>query len=460
MSQTLIKTIANFSTTLTTKTAVGATTGTLTSGLDADGIQLPTGTYGFTVDRNNASMEHFTATLTGDALTDIKTVTLGTGLGTAGLLRIHRKGAEVIISDHVAIKRMMNILDGTTDLDSGTILKYDGTVVPTTANQLTPKSYIDGIAIAGSPDSATGTKGIVKMSVAPASATGPIAVGSNDWASNTNFGISRLSVTAASATGPIVVGDNDGRVPTTGENDALVGDNTDIAVGSGNLFVTQTGLQKHAEGYAAATAGSDAYYVTLAPIPTSLVNGMVVRFKADVANTGAATLNVNGSGALAIVTGLSTALATGDIVANQVCEVIYNSTGTVWQLINPASTIILPQVFTSGTTTKDAADASTTQNIAHGLGGIPKKVTIRASIVGVHGYYAYTTYNGTTQSSVSVMGDGSTNDLQTTFEIHATAHSAGDATGVVTFDATNIIITWTKTNSPSGVYTLFWEAQK
>lgn len=42
------------------------------------------------------------------------------------------------------------------------------------------KEYIDGVAIAGSPDAALATKGITKLSVAPASAGNPIAVGDND----------------------------------------------------------------------------------------------------------------------------------------------------------------------------------------------------------------------------------------------------------------------------------------
>lgn len=122
---------------------------------------------------------------------------------------------------------------------------------------------------------------------------------------------------------------------TENQQDALLGNNTDIAVGTGNKYVTQTGLQKSAETYAADAQANDTYVITLDPVPTSLVNGMTLRFKANTANTGPATLNVNGLGALAIVTGVSTALATGDILANQVCEVIYNSTGTVWQLVNP-----------------------------------------------------------------------------------------------------------------------------
>lgn len=180
MTQLLTKIIADFSTTLTTKTAVGATTATLTSGLDGDAIQLPTGTYGFTIDRGNSNKEYFTATLTGANLTAIKNVTRGTGVGTSGLVRTHRKGAEVIISDWVAMKRMLDILDGTTSLDASTPLGYDGTASISTDNQLATKAYVDGVAIAGGADSSTTVKGIGKVSVAPVSATAPIFVGDND----------------------------------------------------------------------------------------------------------------------------------------------------------------------------------------------------------------------------------------------------------------------------------------
>jgi hypothetical protein len=86
----------------------------------------------------------------------------------------------VIITDWVSLKRILNVLDGTTDLDASTPLKYDGTATISTSNQLATKAYADGLAIAGAPDSSTTVKGIVKMSVAPASAADPIAVGTND----------------------------------------------------------------------------------------------------------------------------------------------------------------------------------------------------------------------------------------------------------------------------------------
>lgn len=198
MASDLVKIIADFSTTLVTKVAVGATTATLTSATDDDGVALPAGTYGFTIDRNSANKEYFTATLSGTSLTDVKTVTRGTGVGTSGFAMAHRKGAEVIISDHVALKRMLDLLDGTTDLDSTNPFMYDGTATISDAKHIATKAYVDGVAIAGAPDASTTVKGITKLSVAPASPTDPIAVGDND----TRF--STVSGTALSASNKVV----------------------------------------------------------------------------------------------------------------------------------------------------------------------------------------------------------------------------------------------------------------
>ncbi len=124
----------------------------------------------------------------------------------------------------------------------------------------------------------------------------------------------------------------------------------------------------------------------------------------------------------------------------------------------------------NGTTTKDASDASTTQNIAHGLGRIPKRVRItaiysanNASSDSVPFPFAMTVYNGTTQSSLSAYPSSATGvnyTTSTSFTLNITHSGSPDTqTGVVTFDSTNIIITWTKTNSPTGTYNLLWEAQ-
>jgi hypothetical protein len=96
-------------------------------------------------------------------------------------------------------------------------------------------------------------------------------------------------------------------------------------------------IQDGSKSYAASSAGSDSYAITLSPAPNALTAGMVVNFKADVANTGAATLNVNTLGADAIIKSGGNPLQTNDILADQLSSVIYD--GTSWQLISPANNV-------------------------------------------------------------------------------------------------------------------------
>lgn len=227
------------------------------------------------------------------------------------------------------------------------------------------------------------------------------------------------------------------------------------------LFVSPTTiLNTQTYDYAADAGSTDAYAITVTPAPAAYVAGQIFRFKANTLNTGTATLNVNSLGAITIVKNVSTALDTGDILSGQIITVVYN--GTNFALQSMVATTSLAVTYKSGTTSKSANDASTTQNIAHGLGKIPKYVKIMAQTnTGSPGgvFLATTTYDGTTQASVSTYltgGFGITNNV--TFTLNSDTTS-GTQNGVVTFDATNIIITWTKTNSPAGSYLLLWEAQ-
>lgn len=161
-----------------------------------------------TIDGNSSSSkEYIKCTLTSTALTAIQNVSRQ-GTLTTGFAKAHRaKTATVTITDFAIIKKMLDLLDGTTTFNASVPLGYDGTATISTANQFATKAYVDGVAIAGGADASTTVKGITKMSVAPASAASPIAVG-----------------------------DNDPRVPTTDENDALAG--TSGTPSSSNKYVT------------------------------------------------------------------------------------------------------------------------------------------------------------------------------------------------------------------------------
>lgn len=85
--------------------------------------------------------------------------------------------------------------------------------------------------------------------------------------------------------------------------------------------------------YAADGGSNDTYAVTLNPAPTAYSAGMFIFFKANTANTGACTLNVNSLGAKTIKkkkAGALSDLNDNDISAGDICLVVYD--GTYFQL--------------------------------------------------------------------------------------------------------------------------------
>ena len=196
MATRLTKVIADFQTTLATVMAVGATSATLLSATDDDLVALPAGNYFFTIDGDNSNKEHIVCALSGTAITSIKSVSRQ-GVQTSGCVRVHRVGANVILTDWAIINEITNLLNGATALDGSNPLIYDTDPVITDLKNLATKKYIDGVALAGAPVATASTLGISEMSYAPANALIPIAVG-----------------------------DNDPRVPTQSENDALAGTGT------------------------------------------------------------------------------------------------------------------------------------------------------------------------------------------------------------------------------------------
>lgn len=86
--------------------------------------------------------------------------------------------------------------------------------------------------------------------------------------------------------------------------------------------------------FAADAGASDTYAATLSPAPSAYVTGAHYRFKANTANTGAATINFNSLGAITIVKaagGITTALADNDIRAGQWVDVVYDGTNMQMQ---------------------------------------------------------------------------------------------------------------------------------
>jgi len=86
--------------------------------------------------------------------------------------------------------------------------------------------------------------------------------------------------------------------------------------------------------YIGLTAGADT--ITATPtfgVFTAYITGAFYVARAGVTNTGAATLNINGLGAKALVKRVNTPLVAGDVLASKMLLIIYD--GTNMQLINP-----------------------------------------------------------------------------------------------------------------------------
>lgn len=96
------------------------------------------------------------------------------------------------------------------------------------------------------------------------------------------------------------------------------------------------GIRDAVEGNKDSTGSSNTYAVAANRTIAAYYDGMRIGFHANHANTGAATLNVDGVGAKAIVTGTSTALTANQILQHQYVDVVFSASGDNFQMVSPA----------------------------------------------------------------------------------------------------------------------------
>lgn len=133
---------AKFETTLALKVNIGDETGTLTSVSDADGTAIPNGTYGFTVDEGNNSFEYFEATVTGTALTNVKSFSASELTETVGFTKEHRAGSEVKITDFTILGRLSRIFRGAEGIDPSAPLYYETAPTLSDGKELATVQYV------------------------------------------------------------------------------------------------------------------------------------------------------------------------------------------------------------------------------------------------------------------------------------------------------------------------------
>jgi hypothetical protein len=105
------------------------------------------------------------------------------------------------------------------------------------------------------------------------------------------------------------------------------------------------------ESFVVTASGTNTYTATLSPVITSYASNHRYFIKFTNANTGAATLNLNGLGAKSIVKNGNTALVSGDIAAGQILAIAYD--GTNLQIIGGGSSSALSGLSGSYTPTNN-----------------------------------------------------------------------------------------------------------
>lgn len=148
MAKKLANVVADFTTQLITQIDPGGTSATLKSATDSDGNLMPDGIYFFTLDGSNSQKEHVICTKTGTALTNISTVSRQ-GIEASAVLRTHRVGCVVTMTDWAQLFFLTALLSGAQGLDSASPLFYDGTALINSANQLATVQYVLSVVNGG-----------------------------------------------------------------------------------------------------------------------------------------------------------------------------------------------------------------------------------------------------------------------------------------------------------------------
>lgn len=154
--------IANFKTTLAKSVEPGDVVAEVTSIVTLDGTDIPNGTYGFTIGVND-EIEHFTAVNDNGTLTEIKSVNFVDGAETVGFKKEHDIGDEVRITNHVALKRLIRLLQGIDGISATNPLRYLEAPTLSNSNEIATVGYVlsvvtggtvttDSIVIAGTAD--------------------------------------------------------------------------------------------------------------------------------------------------------------------------------------------------------------------------------------------------------------------------------------------------------------------
>jgi hypothetical protein len=141
--------IADFEAQISSTISIGATTFSISSNQDDDGVTLPDGLYVITADYSSNKKEYLLGTKTGTAFSNVKSVSRQGGLVT-GAVREHRVGSPCKITDFSSLQVVADTLRGVVSLDGSSPLSYDAVPTLTNGAQLATVQYVLDVVSGGS----------------------------------------------------------------------------------------------------------------------------------------------------------------------------------------------------------------------------------------------------------------------------------------------------------------------
>jgi hypothetical protein len=263
------------------------------------------------------------------------------------------------------------------------------------------------------------------------------------------------ALTADLATGLSTCITKDGQ--TTPTNNIPMGGFKITGLGAGTVGTDAVRLSQLQAGAAQllAVSGTDTLTALGTPTLTAYATGNLFYFVAAATNTTSVTLNVDGLGAKAVTRHGSTALVAGDILAGEVCLVVYD--GTRFQLLNPTS---YTNLNVSGVLSLAAGAVGTPSLAASGdlNTGLffPAADTIAASVGGVEGWRLNSTGLGIGTSSpgsrLEVNGTSNLGGTAAAVRVGLGVFSAGVAS-ITTSGANDLHVGTTNASAAFRIYT-------
>ena len=208
LGATIPVTVAVFESSLQATINVSSTSMTLNSGTTKSGDNL-SGYICFTLNEGTSNEEYTCGTASGTSVTSlVRGIDPVDGdLAVEALIKTHRRGASVKITNYPQLAIVSRILNGDETIPN--LLTYAATTTPVNQTDIVHKYYVDTVAIAGASNATTSLQGLVEMATNAELVAGTEkgSTGANLCANTADFG------NTSSAKQMVAVTDADGDIP-------------------------------------------------------------------------------------------------------------------------------------------------------------------------------------------------------------------------------------------------------